>query len=82
MKHLLPALLFFVPSLIIAQPAAIPASPVTATKLTDEQTANIIKQLDQIEAQITKNRGESFSNALTRFKAGAANDKDVHISPS
>ncbi len=80
MKHLFPAVLLFAPVLLIAQPAPSPspsASPSATTKLTDEQTANIIKQLDQIEAQITKNRGDSFSNALTRFKAGAANDKDA-----
>lgn len=76
MKHLILSNLFLVPSLMFAQPAA-PASPATATKLTDEQTASIIKQLDQIEAQITKNRGDSFSNALARFKAGAASDKDA-----
>lgn len=61
---------------MLAQAVA-PVSPAAATKLTDEQTANIIKQLDQIESQITKNRGDSFNNALARFKAGAANDKDA-----
>ncbi|CAN5752769.1 hypothetical protein BH11VER1_BH11VER1_34410 [soil metagenome] len=76
MKYLIPSILFLLPSLMVAQPAA-PASAAAASKLTDEQTASIIKQLDQIEAQITKNRGDSFSNALSRFKAGAANDKDA-----
>lgn len=76
MKHFIPTLLLFAPALLIAQPAPSP-SPTATSKLTDEQTANIIKQLDQIEAQITKNRGDAFSNALTRFKAGAANDKDA-----
>lgn len=76
MKYLIPSVLLLAQSLLLAQPAA-PASPATASRLTDEQTASIIKQLDQIEALITKNRGDSFTNALSRFKAGAVSDKDA-----
>ncbi len=76
MKYFIPTILFCVPAFLLAQSIA-PVAPATASKLTDEQTANIIKQLDQIESLITKNRGDSFKNALARFKAGEANDKDA-----
>ena len=47
-----------------------------APKLTPEQTANIMKQLDQLEAQIGKNRGDTLGGAYARCsKAVAAGEK-------
>lgn len=57
-------------------PAASPA-PAAPPTLTDEQTANIMKQLEQIEAQITKGRGDILGTALAKFRAAAASSKDA-----
>jgi hypothetical protein len=75
MKKLLCSLLA-VPGLLLAQETLPPpAAPVP--KLTDEQMASIMKQLDQIESQITKNRGDSLGTALAKFRAAMNSDKDA-----
>jgi hypothetical protein len=70
MKRLLTPALVFAPLLALAQAPATPA-------LTPEQTASIIQQLDQIEATITKNRGEALGMALTRFRSAMGGDKEA-----
>lgn len=49
--------------------------PPDAPKLTPEQTANIIKQLDALDTQIGKNRGDILGGAVARFKKALANEK-------
>lgn len=74
MKHLL-ALLLCIPPLLSAQTAP--------SALTPEQIANITKQLDQLEDQILKNRGDALNTALAQFRSGAASEKaavDFYIS--
>lgn len=75
------------PVLLSAQapaPAA-PAAPSTTSAtapaagptLTDEQTANIMKQLEALETQISKSRGDVLGGALAKFKAASASTKDA-----
>jgi len=71
MKLLLP-LLLSIPLFLHAQTEVPASSPVT---LTDDQMANIMKQLDQIEQTINKNRSDAFSTALSQFKIAVASDK-------
>lgn len=51
--------------------------PLTIPTLTDEQTANIMKQLEALETQIMKSRGDVLGGALTKFKAASASTKDA-----
>jgi len=51
--------------------------PVEAPPLTPEQTASIIKQLDDIEKKFSKSRGDVFSTALTRLKTASTSEKDA-----
>jgi hypothetical protein len=51
--------------------------PVEAPPLTPEQTANILKQLDDIEKKFSKSRGDVFTTALTRLKTASASEKDA-----
>lgn len=62
-------------STLLAQSA--PEASSELPRLTSDQTASILKQLDQIESQITKNRGESLGTALSRFRIGMNSDKDA-----
>jgi hypothetical protein len=76
MKRLLYPLMLCAPVCLLAQTPAAPA-PATATTpptLTPDQTANIMKQLEQIEAQVNKGRGDLFGSALARCRAGAASE--------
>lgn len=60
-----------------AEPTApAPTSPAPQVILTPAQTANILKQLEQIESQIGQGRTSILSAALTKFRAamGSAND--------
>jgi hypothetical protein len=76
MKRLLYPLMLCAPACLLSQtPAPAPApAPSAPAALTSDQTANIMKQLEQIEAQITKGRGDLFSTALSRCRAGAASE--------
>ncbi len=51
-----------------------PESPSTRPTLTPEQIASVTKQLDALEQQITKGRGDLFGMALSKVKAGAASE--------
>ncbi|WP_218280949.1 hypothetical protein [Verrucomicrobium spinosum] len=70
---------FLTPALLCAPVLALcpTASAQEAPALTPEQTASIMKQLEQIEGQITKNRGDALSAALTRFRAAMNGDKEA-----
>ncbi len=77
---LLAALLCSVTALVSAQ-STVPATPppltlpADAPKLTAEQTAAIMKQLDALDGVIGKNRGDILGNALSRCgKAVAAGE--------
>jgi hypothetical protein len=72
---LFPALLC-VSGLAIAQTATPPASP-PAPALSDDQLANITKQLDAIETQINKGRGDLLGAALAKFRAAMAGQKEA-----
>src|SRR4051812_40681107 len=85
MSRLLLSALLCTPLLLSAQ-AQTPAAPATATTppppaapptLTSDQTANIMKQLEQLETQITKGRGEILGSALARFRAAMASPKEA-----
>jgi len=76
MKQILSALLLC-PLVLSAQQAATAPTAGEAPKLTIEQIANITKQLDQIETQITKNRTDSMGGALSKFKQAMAGDKEL-----
>lgn len=73
MKRLLPPALLCVPVLAFGQASPAPDTP----KLTDEQTASIMKQLDQIEATITKTRTDTLGAALTRFRSAMNGEKEA-----
>lgn len=76
MKRLLYPLMLCAPACLLSQtpaPAPTPA-PSAPAALTTDQTANIMKQLEQIEAQITKGRNDLFGTALSRCRAGAASE--------
>lgn len=70
---------FLTPALLCAPVLALcpTASAQEAPALTPEQTASIMKQLEQIEGQITKNRGDALGAALTRFRSAMAGDKEA-----
>lgn len=53
------------------------ASPSDAQKLTAEQTASILKQLDQIDGTITKNRETTLGGALARCIKAESSQKDT-----
>lgn len=72
MKRFLLPLLLCTPALAPAQTPADPVAPAPAAAapvLTPEQTASIMKQLEQIEGQIVKGKSELFSAALSKFRA-------------
>lgn len=83
MKPLLPFLAIgLVPTLLAAQtesptPDSASAPSSTAVVLTPEQLLNITKQLEQIEQQINKNRGDALNTALTQFRSAMASDKSA-----
>lgn len=77
MKRLLYPLMLCTPVCLLAQtqaPAPAPSAPAAPSALTTEQTANIMKQLEVIEAQVAKGRGDLFSMALSKYRAGAASE--------
>jgi hypothetical protein len=82
MKHALTALLLS-PALLLAQPASperggsTPHKPAEAPKLTNDQMASIMKQLDAIETQVVKNRGDSLGTALAKFRQAMAGDREA-----
>lgn len=53
-------------------PAPATAPPADGPKLTPEQTANIMKQLDALDTVIGKNRGDIMGGALARFSKAVA----------
>jgi hypothetical protein len=78
MKRLLYPLMLCAPVCLLAQTPAVsvptPATTTTSPTLTADQTANIMKQLEQLEQQINKGRGDIFGSALTKCRAGAASE--------
>ncbi|RBP45020.1 hypothetical protein DES53_10315 [Roseimicrobium gellanilyticum] len=74
MKRLLYPLMLCAPVCLLSQTPAPAPAPSTPPTLTSEQTANIMKQLEQLEAQITKGRGDLFGMALSKCRAGAASE--------
>jgi hypothetical protein len=72
-RRLLPALLC-APMLVFAQTTPPPGG---GPALTDKQLADIAKQLDQIETQITKGKGDILGTALTKFRAAMAGQKEA-----
>ncbi|QIF04228.1 hypothetical protein [Roseimicrobium sp. ORNL1] len=76
MKRLLYPLMLCAPVCLLAQAPTVPTPATTTTSptLTAEQTANIMKQLEQLEMQINKGRGDLFGSALTKCRAGAASE--------
>lgn len=69
--------------LLLSSPVVVSAQTAAPSELTLDQVSSIMKQLDQIEQQITKNRSETLTSALARFKMGAANPKaaiDLYVS--
>jgi len=66
------------PVLLFAQAEPpVTTAPVERPKLTNDQMASIIKQLDAIESQVMKNRTDAFTNALTKFRQAMTSDKDA-----
>ena len=53
------------------------STPVDAPPLTPEQTASILKQLDDIEGKFTKSRGDVLGTALARLKTASTSEKDA-----
>lgn len=78
MKRLLYPLMLCAPVCLLAQTPAVsvptPATTTTSPTLTADQTANIMKQLEQLEQQINKGRGDLFGSALAKCRAGAASE--------
>ncbi len=73
MKHLLLATFFCAAVTFLPAQSAAPKTPDTKeSKLTPEQTATIIKQLDALESTIGKNRSLTLSGALTRCSKAVA----------
>ncbi|WP_395752214.1 hypothetical protein [Prosthecobacter sp.] len=71
--HLLPLLAALLVSPAIAQtPAAPETEPTTKVILTPAQTEHILKELDKVEAQISKGRGSVFTAAMAKFREGMA----------
>ncbi len=92
MKKFLIASLLFIPAIIRAQvltpPGATPQTPPVISPpatntppdgktLTTEQAANILKQLDQIDTAITKNRDTALGGALARCIKAESSQKDT-----
>ena len=74
------------PLLLPAQttaPSTVPAPagpgtlPPPAPLLTPEQTATVMKQLEQLETQVLKNRGETLGTALAKFRSALAGQKEA-----
>lgn len=67
------------PTTEMKTPSPPPATTSTADaqKLTAEQTANILKQLDQIDGAITKNRDTTLGGALARCIKAESSQKDT-----
>lgn len=76
MKRLLYPLLLCAPVCLLAQAPTVPTPATTTTgpTLTPEQTANIMKQLEQLELQINKGRGDLLGSALAKCRAAAASE--------
>lgn len=72
MKYLLLSAL-----LLLSSPVVVSAQEAAPSELTTDQVSSIMKQLDQIQQQITKNRSETLSTALARFKSGASSPKSA-----
>src|SRR5687767_13850961 len=80
LRFLLP--LLCMPMLLAAQ-ATSPAAPATAPAsppppiLTGEQTASFMKQIEQLETQVTRSRGEILGTALSKFRSAMASSKEA-----
>lgn len=76
MQNLLQTLLMTAGMAVSMQIQALAQSAPTPL-LTEDQVSNILKQLDQLEGQITQNKSESLSAALSACRIGMSGDKEA-----
>lgn len=65
------------PATDVKTPSTTSASPTDAQKLTMEQTASILRQLEQIDSAIAKNRDSTLGGALARCIKAESSQKDT-----